>query len=111
MTSQHQNIASLQDVIWNGSVPLEIRLSPSECRIYDEADSYYVRIGEIRFQLWLRTRESDSISSAVVSSLPLTTTARLLHLLPDRSDRGAARRLVLLRGRTAEMALPTGTAL
>lgn len=33
----------LQESIWNGSLPLEIRISPSECRIYDKADPYLVR--------------------------------------------------------------------
>jgi len=40
MTSSKQH--SLQNVIWSGSLPLEIRLSPSECRVYDQADSYFV---------------------------------------------------------------------
>lgn len=33
----------LQESIWNGSLPLEIRISPTECRIYDKADPYLVR--------------------------------------------------------------------
>lgn len=41
MTTQEQS-NSLQAAIWNGSVPLDIRLSPAECRVYDQADSYLV---------------------------------------------------------------------
>ena len=37
-----QAAQELQAAIWNGSIPLEIRLSPSECRIYDQADPYLV---------------------------------------------------------------------
>ena len=32
----------LQDIVWNGTLPLEVRLSPSECRVYDQAESYFV---------------------------------------------------------------------
>ena len=35
-----QKAQELQAVIWNGSLPLEIRLAPSECRVYDQADPY-----------------------------------------------------------------------
>ncbi|KAI4133429.1 MAG: hypothetical protein LQ338_000165 [Usnochroma carphineum] len=51
MTTQQQS-NSLQDAIWNGSIPLDIRLSPSECRIYDQADSYlYPRLSYLPFLL------------------------------------------------------------
>lgn len=44
MTMASSNTAqSLQDAIWNGSLPLEIRLSSSECRVFDQADPYLVR--------------------------------------------------------------------
>ena len=32
----------LQNIIWNGSLPLKIRLSPSDSRVYDQADPYFV---------------------------------------------------------------------
>ena len=38
----------LHDAIWEGSLPVEIRLSASECRIYDQADPYLVRSLELR---------------------------------------------------------------
>ena len=44
----------LQSSIWVGSLPLEIRLSPSECRVYDQADSYlihYPRLSYLPFLL------------------------------------------------------------
>lgn len=33
---------SLQRAVWDGSLPIEIRLSASECRVYDQADPYLV---------------------------------------------------------------------
>ena len=35
---------ALQEAIWGGSLPLEIRLSPAECRKYDQSDPYLVRL-------------------------------------------------------------------
>lgn len=32
----------IQQGIWSATLPLEIRLSPSESRIYDKADPYLV---------------------------------------------------------------------
>lgn len=42
MTTPNE-LRALQEVIWNGSLPLEIRLSPSESRNYDQTDPYLVR--------------------------------------------------------------------
>ncbi|KAL8939253.1 MAG: hypothetical protein Q9216_003455 [Gyalolechia sp. 2 TL-2023] len=56
MTSQQQRSVSLQDAIWNGSVPLDIRLSPSECRVYDEADSYLIQYPRLSYLPFLLPR-------------------------------------------------------
>ncbi|KAF2810044.1 autophagy protein-like protein 5 [Mytilinidion resinicola] len=37
-----RNLSSLQAKVWNGSIPLEIRLASSDCRNYDESDPYLV---------------------------------------------------------------------
>lgn len=34
--------SALQTAVWQGSLPLSIRLAPSECRVYDQADPYLV---------------------------------------------------------------------
>jgi autophagy-related protein 5 len=34
----------LREGVWNGSIPLEIRLHKADCRTYDESDPYLVRI-------------------------------------------------------------------
>ncbi|KAL8924618.1 MAG: hypothetical protein Q9208_003933 [Pyrenodesmia sp. 3 TL-2023] len=55
MTTQQQSI-SLQDTIWNGSLPLDIRLSPAECRIYDQADSYLIQYPRLSYLPFLLPR-------------------------------------------------------
>ena len=35
-------LATLRDRIWAGRLPLEIRLSPAECRTYDRSDPFLV---------------------------------------------------------------------
>ena len=53
----------LQDAIWNGVIPLEIRLSPAECRVYDQADSYYVRQSWGRDRYWgEKIRIADNVA-------------------------------------------------
>ena len=37
-----QEAQALQKLVWDGSLPVEIHLSASECRIYDQADPYLV---------------------------------------------------------------------
>ncbi|KAF2499269.1 autophagy protein 5 [Lophium mytilinum] len=37
-----RNLSSLQAKVWNGSIPLEIRLASSDCRTYDVSDPYLV---------------------------------------------------------------------
>jgi autophagy-related protein 5 len=32
----------LREGVWNGSIPLEIRLHKADCRTYDESDPYLV---------------------------------------------------------------------
>ena len=54
---------------------------------------------------------SDPVPSTFLSSIPPTTTTRFLHTLPDRFWCFTPWRLVFLRRRTAEMALPARTAL
>lgn len=42
MTNQTLPLNAIQQKIWEGRLPLEIILSPPECRTYDQADSYLV---------------------------------------------------------------------
>ncbi|KAL9590049.1 MAG: hypothetical protein Q9203_001153 [Teloschistes exilis] len=51
-----QHDTTLQDAIWEGSIPLAIRLSPSECRVYDQADSYLIQYPRLSYLPFLLPR-------------------------------------------------------
>ncbi|MCJ1385223.1 autophagy protein 5 [Xylographa soralifera] len=47
-------LRGLQDAVWKGSLPLEIRLAPQDCQVYDQADLYlihYPRLAYLPFLL------------------------------------------------------------
>ena len=46
----------LQSSVWRGSLPIEIRLSPSECRVYDQADPYLVQYPRLSYLPFLLPR-------------------------------------------------------
>lgn len=48
--------AELQKKIWSGSIPLEIRLAPSDCRTYDESDPYLVQYPRLSYLAFLLPR-------------------------------------------------------
>ena len=41
--SQAPSLTSIQKTVWDGKLPLEIVLAPSESRSYDQTDPYLVR--------------------------------------------------------------------
>lgn len=41
--SQLPSLSSIQKTVWDGKLPLEIVLAPSESRTYDQTDPYLVR--------------------------------------------------------------------
>ncbi|KAL8810911.1 MAG: hypothetical protein Q9223_001975 [Gallowayella weberi] len=55
MASQRQ-LFNLRDAIWNGSVPLDIRLSPQECRVYDKADPFLIQYPRLSYLPFLLAR-------------------------------------------------------
>ena len=69
MTLQEQSIR-LQDAIWDGSVPLDIRLSPQECRIYDSSDSYFVSLSDATLILQILKHLFYQIQYPRLSYLP-----------------------------------------
>lgn len=46
-------ITSLQSKIWSGSVALEIRLAPSDCRTYDESEPYLIQYPRLSYLAFL----------------------------------------------------------
>ena len=51
-----REIQNLQNLVWNGSLPVEIRLSPSECRVYDQADPYLIQYPRLSYLPFLLHR-------------------------------------------------------
>ena len=47
---------NLQSSVWHGSLPIQIRLSPSECRVYDQADPYFVQYARLSYLPFLLPR-------------------------------------------------------
>lgn len=42
-------LADLQKKVWNGSLPLEIRLVASDCRTYDESEPYFIQLPRLTY--------------------------------------------------------------
>ncbi|MCJ1350493.1 MAG: autophagy protein 5 [Icmadophila ericetorum] len=42
-------LRSLNEAVWEGSLPLEIRLAPSDCRVYDQADVYLIHYPRLSY--------------------------------------------------------------
>ncbi|KAL8992301.1 MAG: hypothetical protein Q9169_007206 [Polycauliona sp. 2 TL-2023] len=55
MTFQPESIR-LQDAIWDGSVPLDIRLSPQDSRVYDKSDPYLIQYPRLSYLPFLLPR-------------------------------------------------------
>ncbi|KAL8709094.1 MAG: hypothetical protein Q9220_006115 [cf. Caloplaca sp. 1 TL-2023] len=47
--SAREQSNNLQNAIWEGSIPLDIRLSSSECTIYDQADPYFIQYPRLSY--------------------------------------------------------------
>ncbi|KAI4152790.1 MAG: hypothetical protein LQ340_002711 [Diploschistes diacapsis] len=47
--SSIQATRQLQEAVWKGSLPLQIRLSPTDCRVYDDTIPYYVHAPRLSY--------------------------------------------------------------
>ena len=62
-----RELRAVQEATWNGSLPLEIRLSSSDSRVYDQTDPYLVYIIFLGMAPVLLLRHlSDPLSTAVL---------------------------------------------
>jgi autophagy-related protein 5 len=43
MTMSSRDVKALQQSVWQGSVPLEIRLASEECTTYGDSDAFLVK--------------------------------------------------------------------
>ncbi|KAK3712616.1 Autophagy protein 5 [Vermiconidia calcicola] len=53
MPAPSSRLADLQRKIWNGSIPLEVRLAASDCRTYDESEPYLVQPPRLSYLAFL----------------------------------------------------------
>ncbi|KAF1984553.1 hypothetical protein K402DRAFT_447573 [Aulographum hederae CBS 113979] len=60
------DLLQLQQKIWQGTVPLEIRLSASECRTYDQSDPYLIQIPRLTYVPLLLTRLHAFFTSSLI---------------------------------------------
>ena len=61
----------VQRIVWDGSLPLQINLSPSESRIYDQADPYLVHNSDLvvtSVNAAILTQLLGSLASPLVSA-------------------------------------------
>ncbi|KAF7188207.1 Autophagy protein 5 [Pseudocercospora fuligena] len=56
MPASQAAVAALQSRIWNGSIPLEIRLAASDCRTYDKSEPYFVQYPRLSYLALLLPR-------------------------------------------------------
>lgn len=53
MSSSTPSLARLQRLVWAGSLPLDIRLAPADCRSYDQSDPYLVHVPRLSYLAFL----------------------------------------------------------
>ncbi|KAI6867728.1 autophagy protein 5 [Hortaea werneckii] len=68
---------SLQQKIWHGSLPLEIRLAAADCRTYDQSDPYLIQYPRLSYLAFLLPRLHAFFSSNLIDAGTLPHTAWL----------------------------------
>ena len=85
MTSTKETQA-LQKLVWEGSLPVEICLVASECRVYDQADPYLVRsCASTMLQDIKDLGDLDTVSTLVLPTFHPSTPPCFLQLLTNQS--------------------------
>lgn len=56
MPSNPTALLALQRRIWNGQLPLEIRLAPTDCRTYSESEPYLIQFPRLSYLAFLLPR-------------------------------------------------------
>lgn len=59
-------LGSIQQRVWEGKLPLEITLSPSECRTYDQSDPYFISSPRISYLPFLLNKLHAFFSSSFI---------------------------------------------
>lgn len=67
MPAPSHRLAELQEKVWGGSIPLEIRLAPSDCRTYDESDPYFVQPPRLSYLPFVLERLRNFFGSSLIN--------------------------------------------
>jgi autophagy-related protein 5 len=86
MPNWQMSLSKLQEKIWHGRLPLEIRLAPSECRTYDMCDPYLV------------SRSSPRLI-AIEAEVPLSSSFSIKAFALDQKMRESPRCLLFFQCR------------
>ncbi|KAF2090488.1 autophagy protein 5 [Saccharata proteae CBS 121410] len=66
MSVPSRDLAGLQQTVWQGSIPLEIRLASSECRTYDNSDPYLIQAPRLSYLPFLLPRLHAFFESSLI---------------------------------------------
>lgn len=66
MPASSASIARLQQQIWSGCLPLEIRLAASDCRTYDVSDPYLIQYPRLSYLAFLLPRLHAFFRSSLI---------------------------------------------
>ncbi|KAK6429865.1 Autophagy protein 5, partial [Oleoguttula sp. CCFEE 5521] len=66
-------LSSLQRQIWSGSLPLEIRLAPQDCRTYDDSFAYLVQVPRLSYLPFLISRLHAFFLPSLIDPTVLST--------------------------------------
>ncbi|KAF2759275.1 autophagy protein 5 [Pseudovirgaria hyperparasitica] len=58
---------SLLNQVWNGSIPLEIRLASEECRTYDQSDPYLIQCPRVSYWPFLLPRIHSFFATSLIN--------------------------------------------
>lgn len=67
MPAASKSVVSLQSKVWGGSLPLEIRLSATDCRTYDDSETYLVQFPRLSYLAFLLSRLHAFFASSLIN--------------------------------------------
>jgi autophagy-related protein 5 len=67
MPASSSRLADLQSKIWTGSIPLEIHLSASDCRTYDDSEPYFIQVPRLSYLAFILPRLHAFVLSDLIN--------------------------------------------
>lgn len=73
MPAPKSALTALQRRVWNGNLPLEIRLAPADCRTFNDSDPYLVHVPRLSYLTFVLPRLHAFFSPKLINTeLPFT---------------------------------------